>query len=124
MTTPFTFSIIGSHLGKFAARGQSRRPSARMVRWLLVLVVALCACAALVLAVDAYAPQARRASADAPMIGVFTGEFVDGAPVYRLSSIEVSAKRNVELAKMAREERLGAREASANGGFQPHVTQR
>jgi hypothetical protein len=107
MTTPLTFSTIGSTVDKFATRERSRRPSARVVRWVLVLVVALCASAALILAVDAYAPQAMSVSTDARMmIGVFTGEFANGAPVYRLPSIEVSADRNVELARMEREERV------------------
>jgi hypothetical protein len=38
------------------------------------------------------------------MVGVFTGEFVDGAPVYRLPSVIVVAARQVELVKMEREE--------------------
>lgn len=33
-----------------------------------------------------------------------TGEYVDGVPVYRLPSVNVTASRKAELAKMAREE--------------------
>lgn len=47
-----------------------------------------------------------------PMIGVATGESEGGLPVYRLPSITVSAKRSVELAKMAQEDRVA--QASAN----------
>ena len=116
MTTPFTFSTIGSHMDKLAAGERSRRASARVARW--VLVVALSASAALMLAVEAYAPQARSESTDARMIGVFTGEFANGAPVYRLPSIEVSANRNIELAKMEREARV-TRQASPNKASNP-----
>jgi len=42
----------------------------------------------------------------APLVGTFTGEFDNGAPVYRLPSIAVTASRSAELAKMAQEERL------------------
>ena len=40
----------------------------------------------------------------APLVGTFTGEFDNGAPVYRLPSITVTASRSAELAKMAQEE--------------------
>jgi hypothetical protein len=35
---------------------------------------------------------------------VATGEFVNGVPVYRLPSVNVTASRKAELAKMAQEE--------------------
>lgn len=38
--------------------------------------------------------------------GVFTGEYVNGAPVYRLPSVTVTASRKVELAKIAQEDEL------------------
>jgi hypothetical protein len=37
--------------------------------------------------------------------GVFTGRYVDGAPVYRLPSVSVSVNRKAELAKIEREEK-------------------
>ena len=38
------------------------------------------------------------------MVGVPTGEFANGVPVYRLPSITVTASQSAELAKMAQEE--------------------
>jgi len=46
------------------------------------------------------------------MVGQFTGEIVDGRPLYRLPSITVRASRKAELAKMAAEERQAAARAS------------
>ena len=45
-------------------------------------------------------------SAEAPMVGKFTGEFEQGAPVYRLPSIAVVTTRSAELAKMAQEAQI------------------
>ena len=45
----------------------------------------------------------------APLVGTFTGEFDNGAPVYRLPPIAVTASRNAELAKMAQEEQFAMR---------------
>lgn len=43
----------------------------------------------------ASAPTPDRTPADAvPYVGVFTGEFVDGKPLYRFPSIEVVGSRN------------------------------
>lgn len=38
------------------------------------------------------------------VVGVPTGEFVDGVAVHRLPSISVTASRSEELARMARDE--------------------
>ena len=47
-------------------------------------------------------------------VGIFTGTFEQGAPVYRLPPVNVVATRKVELAKTEREERLArARQARA-----------
>lgn len=43
------------------------------------------------------------ASGAAPVVGVPTGEYVNGVAVHRLPSINVTASRSEELAKMARE---------------------
>ena len=99
MTIPLTFWITGSNSDKLNGGDRSRR----LARWGLVLGV-LSAPVVLALAVDAYAPQ-RNAPAGVRMIGVFTGEFANGAPVNRLPPVEVSASRRAELAKIAREER-------------------
>ena len=40
----------------------------------------------------------------AQMVGVFTGEYVNGAPVYRLPPVTIAASRRVERAKPEREE--------------------
>ena len=100
MTMSLTFGITSSYIDKCAGGDRSRR----WARWVLVLGI-LSAPVVLTWAVDACAPQ-RNAPSDARMIGVFTGEFVGGAPVYRLPPVEVSANRRSELAKIAREERV------------------
>jgi len=52
------------------------------------------------------APATGTVTAQERMVGKFTGEFVNGTPVYRLPSIRVSASRTAELARIEREERL------------------
>jgi hypothetical protein len=47
---------------------------------------------------------APAAATDARVEGVFTGEFVDGVPVYRLPSITVVADRDAEIARMHRDD--------------------
>lgn len=70
-----------------------------------LLAAGLIATAAPTWAAEATYPQATStAYAQAPMAGVFTGQFVDGVPVYRLPPVTVVAARKVELAKMEREE--------------------
>jgi uncharacterized protein YjiS (DUF1127 family) len=46
----------------------------------------------------------RRAPAQAELLGDFTGEYVDGTPIYRLPPVIVVASRKVERARLAREE--------------------
>lgn len=45
--------------------------------------------------------------------GTFTGEYVNGSPVYRLPPITVTANRKAELAKLAREDRLASAAAKS-----------
>jgi len=45
-------------------------------------------------------------SVPAPLIGVATGEYQNGAPVYRMPSIAVTVRRSEVLARMAREDAL------------------
>jgi len=52
------------------------------------------------------APITGAVTAQQPMVGQFTGKLINGAPVYRLPSIVVSASRKAELARTEREERL------------------
>ncbi len=40
------------------------------------------------------------------MVGVFTGEFVNGAPVYRLPALTVVARRDAGLARTGRGDTL------------------
>ena len=58
-------------------------------------------------AAEATFPQPRSvAYAQAPVVGVFTGQLVDGVPVYRLPPVVVVATRKLELAKIEREEQV------------------
>ena len=63
--------------------------------------------------------RAGNASHRAPLIGVFTGRFANGMPIYQLPSITVVANRNAELAKIkeqsarARAVSRGARRTAA-----------
>ena len=45
-------------------------------------------------------------SVQAPVVGVATGEYQNGAPVYRMPSIAVTVSRSEVLARMAREDAL------------------
>ena len=58
----------------------------------------------LAVAVTAAIGAARHSSSPAPTLGVATGEYVDGVPVYRLPTVNVTVSRQAELAKMAQEE--------------------
>jgi hypothetical protein len=56
-----------------------------------LLLVGLAGCA------SELTPKPNRSPADAaPYVGVFTGEFVDGKPLYRLPTIEVVGSRSSE----------------------------
>ena len=46
-----------------------------------------------------------KASAEARAVGTFTGEIVNGAPVYRLPSITVVGRREADVAKTQRDAR-------------------
>ena len=47
---------------------------------------------------------AAGSAVQAPVIGVATGEYQNGAPVYRMPSIAVTVSRSEVLARMARED--------------------
>jgi uncharacterized protein YjiS (DUF1127 family) len=69
-----------------------------------LLVVALIATVALGAAAEAADLRpASKASANAPVIGLFTGEYVNGAPVYRLPPVIVVATREIDRARLERE---------------------
>jgi hypothetical protein len=57
-------------------------------------------------AVEKTVPQPKdNASIEAQNVGVFTGNFANGMPVYRLPPVSVIAHRKAEEAKKTREER-------------------
>ena len=98
MTTRLAFLCIGPNR-RFVA------DSARLSVALLAAVVIVVATPAV--GGDAIGPAPTSTGlAQERMVGVFTGEFVNGTPVYRLPSISVSASRTADLAKIEREERL------------------
>ena|SRR5438552_6715590 len=101
---------IGAHDGLIAdaaARrnaGNRRRIDIQLSTPLLV--VTLIATATLgTLAEAADSRPTSEARATAQPIGDFTGEYVNGTPVYRLPPVIVVASRKVERARVAREER-------------------
>ena len=52
------------------------------------------------------AASVARSATPAPMVGVATGRYENGLPVYRLPAVTVTANHSTELAKIAQEERL------------------
>jgi len=78
---------------------------ARTLRRLVAVSFAVIAVAA-VAAVTAgrFVPSVR--PAQSVMVGTATGEYVDGAAVYRLPSVNVTVSRSAELARIAREDAL------------------
>lgn len=62
-----------------------------------LVVVCIVALASVVVAFAALPPAA-------PVVGVPTGEFDGGLPVYRLPAVTVTATRSAELAEMTQEE--------------------
>jgi hypothetical protein len=99
---------IGAHdrlISLAAARRDAdhrRRISVQLLAPLLVL--ALIATAPLDAArVPTSSPPTSKACAQAQTVGVFTGEYVDRVPVYRLPPVIIVASRKVERAKLERE---------------------
>jgi len=110
---------IGAHdrlIAHAAARSDAehrRRVAFQLSRPLLV--VALIATAALgTVAEAADSRPTSRAPTQAQLIGDFTGEYVNGAPVYRLPPVIVVGSRKVERVKLEREEQsMRAQQAPA-----------
>ncbi len=46
----------------------------------------------------------RQSSLTSPAVGVATGEYVTGVPVYRLPAVNVTVSRSAALAEMAKED--------------------
>ncbi|MFO1323965.1 MAG: hypothetical protein U1F15_07850 [Burkholderiales bacterium] len=79
----------------------------------LVVVLATVAVASVLIGAVRYTPVAAPESRPAPvaavgtpMVGVATGEFANGVPVYRLPSVAVVESRSEALARFAREDAL------------------
>jgi hypothetical protein len=83
----------------------------------LIAVASLVASAGMLIAIAAPAPHGRSSAqpvsevkvAPAPVVGVATGEFDNGVPVYRLPSVTVAVSRSEELGKMAKEDALASK---------------
>ncbi len=58
-------------------------------------------------------------AANVQWIAVYTGEYGHGAPVYRLPSVTVVARRNAEFARTEREENTRAKEVQSNATARP-----
>jgi len=71
-----------------------------------LLVLALIATAPLDAARAATSSPTSKACAQVQTVGVFTGEYVDRVPVYRLPPVIIVASRKVERAKLEREGQL------------------
>lgn len=72
-----------------------------------VVAAALITAAAHAWAGNAIGPQTSvKPTMQAQWAGVFTGQYVNGEPVYRLPPVTVIADRNLEPAKIKRQERL------------------
>ena len=95
MTTSLTYESTIHRAGAHGLRAV--RLSAQLV------AAALIATAMVASAGKSTAPlRPPDASAQSPMVGVFTGEFVNGVPVYRLPSITVVGHRESEFARPSR----------------------
>jgi hypothetical protein len=97
METVFTFSGIEAAPGK-RARGQTGGARTGRPRLGLAVTVLAAIAAAFVIAGSFWqsgiaAPESAPAARAAPAVGVFTGEYADGLPVYRLPSVRVVARR-------------------------------
>jgi hypothetical protein len=81
-------------------------PLIRLIPAILVTVV-LIVSGAPATAAETTPPQlASKSSIEAQNVGVFTGTFANGMPLYRLPPISVIGHRKVELAKLKREEQM------------------
>jgi len=97
MSTRLAFAHVGSY----------RRFAGEPVRVLNALLAAVVLAIAMpAIGGESGTPAMGNVTAQEPMVGQFTGKFVNGIPVYRLPSIRVSACRTAELARIEREERL------------------
>ena len=108
MATALTVSCTDLRFGKRPARARSHGPARSPIGPLAIPTLAVALVVAVVSAVVAEAARppapavsaavARPARGDAPAVGVFTGEYENGVPVYRLPPVTVVASRKAELA--------------------------
>jgi len=90
MTMPLTFDHAGSH------RAPTWWPLALMAAALIAASFPASAC-------EKAVPTLVASVAATPSTAVFTGELVNGVPVYRLPAMTVFARRPAELAKTQRD---------------------
>jgi hypothetical protein len=111
MTTPLAVVRIG----------RDRRFVADPAGPSMALLAAILLAATPAAAGDTLGPvPTSRPAAQERMVGLFTGELVNGTPVYRLPPITVSASRKAELARIDREEQSKrARQARARTAARP-----
>jgi len=95
------------------------RPMLRRIRGGAFACVVLLGAVLVATATDTWAAEAAPARpptatpASPEIVGVFSGEFVNGAPVYRLPPISVVASREAALARLERQEQLARARQSA-----------
>jgi hypothetical protein len=106
MTTSLTFASPGASIGIPAALAALAAASVVAVLWT--------ANGMRTSAGEPAAPEARGAAAVAsPMVGTFTGEFVDGMPVYRLPPVTVVAERDAGTPGIRKDDALARPPAGA-----------
>jgi hypothetical protein len=89
---------------RLVANAAARKAAHDRRRFPVQLSVSVLAAALIANAMPTLAAEATKAYAQGQTVGVFTGEFVDGAPVYRLPPMVIVGARKVERAKMDRDE--------------------
>jgi hypothetical protein len=91
---------------------QYRCSTGRVKRWAIAAAALLIAVAAPVLACEKSRPAWIAGARSEPIAVTFTGEFVNGAPVYRFPAITVVTRRDAEFAKAQRDGSQAARSPS------------
>ena len=81
-------------------------PLTVLARTTLIMLVLIATGLSVTTAEMAVPQPPSRTSTESQNVGVFTGKFVDGMPVYQLPPVNVVGHRKVELAKLKREEQL------------------
>jgi hypothetical protein len=94
-----TISLTFSPTRQFANHYRALWPAIFLAAGLIAIAAPAPACEKAVSPLIAKAPAETRAP------GAFTGEFVGGAPVYRLPSITVVGRREADIAKTQRDAR-------------------